>query len=62
MFIGLTGLLDGRGFSDYFTLVKEFPFTDVGAMTYVHFAGGAVLAKRYFLSLIMRPSLGTALL
>jgi hypothetical protein len=34
----------------------------MSAMAYVYFTGGAVLAQRHFLSLVMRPSLGAALL
>ena len=55
-------LLNGRSFGDYFTLVKQLAFADMCTMTYMYFASGAVFAQSYFLSLIMRPSLGTALL
>jgi len=40
----LTMLLDGRSFGDYFTFVEQLALADVGTMTYMHFAGGAVLA------------------
>jgi hypothetical protein len=42
--MGLYGLLDRGSFGDYFTLVEQLAFADVGTMTYVHFTGGAVLA------------------
>jgi hypothetical protein len=55
-------LLNGSGFGDYFSLVEQFPFAYVCAMANVHFTGGAVLAQRDLLSLVMRPSLCAALL
>jgi hypothetical protein len=55
-------LLNGSGFGDNFSFVEQFAFAYVCAMAYVHFTGGAVFAQRYFLSLIVCPSLGTALL
>ena len=58
----LIALLDRGRLSDNFSLVKQFPFTGMSAMANVYFTGGAVLAQRHFLSLIMRPSLGAALL
>jgi hypothetical protein len=58
----LIALLNWRCLSDNFSLVKQFPFTGMSAMANVYFTGGAVLAQRHFLSLVMRPSLGAALL
>ena len=58
----LIALLDRGRLSDNFSLVKQFPFTGMSAMANVYFTGGAVLAQRHFLSFIMRPSLGAALL
>jgi hypothetical protein len=55
-------LLNGGGFGDYFSLVEQFAFAYVCAMANVHFTGGAVLAQRDLLSLVMRPSLCATLL
>jgi hypothetical protein len=59
---GLAYLFHGSGFSYNFSFVVQFAFAYVCAMAYVHFAGGAVFAQRDLLSLIVRSSLGTALL
>ena len=51
------GLLD-----DYFSLVVQFTFADMGAVAYMDLARSAIFAQRYFLRLIMRPSFCTPLL
>jgi hypothetical protein len=41
---GKQGLLDRRSLSNDFPLVKQFSFTDMGAMADMYFTGGAVFA------------------
>jgi hypothetical protein len=63
IFIGWTWcLLDRGGFSNYLALIVQFAFADMRAMANMYLAGCAVLTQRHFLSLIMCPSFGTALL
>lgn len=51
-----------RFFSNQFSFVVQFAFAHMGAVAYMHFAGGAVFAQRNFHSLVVGAALGAALL
>lgn len=55
-------LLNRRFLHYHFSFVVQFSFTDVCAVTHVHFAGSRILAKGHFFCLVMCSSLCTPLL
>lgn len=54
--------IDGRLFSQDFTLVEKLSFTDMGTVTYMQFTRGAVFAEGNGIHFVMGPSLRTPLL
>ena len=55
-------LLDRRLFCNNLAFVDQFTFTDMCAVAYMDFTGGAVFAQRNSLGFVMRAALGAALL